>query len=301
MTTAAPPKLPPPPPKSNGVGKAPPSAASPVAAPKWGKLTPKFAPPRLILNGAPGFGKTTMGAYSDSPLMVMVGGETGYETLLGSGLVPSVDAARVSSWLEFLALLDSLTSEDTRHRTLVIDTLGGLERLGHEYVCRRDFNGDWSSRGFGDYQKGYDVSLGEWQGMLARLDRLRDERGTTILFLSHPKVKEFKNPLGANFDRFVVDCDLRTTMGAMSKWCDAILFGAFRTIVDEKEGSDTGKKKGKGKGLGGVDRVLFTTNRDAYEAKNRYTMPAEIDIPDDYSAAWSVVWSAITEGAINAA
>lgn len=293
-----PPKGAPPPPSRASIAKSSPAAMPSVAAPTWGKLTPRFSPPRLVLNGSPGFGKTTMGAYSDAPLMVMVGGETGYETLLGSGLVPSVDAARVSTWPEFMALLDAMIASDTGHRTLVIDTLGGLERLNHEFVCARDFGNNWGESGFGSYQKGYDVSLVEWQSMLARLDRLRDARGTTIVFLSHPKPKEFKNPMGLNYDRYIIDCDQRTTLASMLQWSDAILFGTFRTLVNA--GKD-GEKKGKGKGMGGADRVIYAANRDAYVAKNRFLMPDEIEIPDDPASAWSVLWAAVTASAAAAA
>jgi hypothetical protein len=283
MTTAAPPKLPPPPLRTS-------SPPKPSVAPTWGRIEGKFQPPRIVLNAVEGFGKTTAGANAPSPLIVMAAGETGYETLVGANLVPSVDAARVASWGDLIALLDAIADSDTGHRTIVLDAMGGIERLCHEHVCKREFGGDWGEKGFASYGKGYDQSLPEWLSMLVRLDRIRDVRGATILMLSHAKVRTHKNPMGADFDRYVADCHEKTTWAATARWADAVLFGTFRTIVEEKRGKAA-------KGIGGTERVIYTEQRDAFAAKNRYGMPSELEIPDDPSALWPTIWNSVTNGA----
>jgi hypothetical protein len=256
------------------------------AAIALGKMKPTFTAPRIVLNGCEGVGKTSVAAFSPNPAILMAAGETGYETLLGSGLVPSVDAAHVKSWPMLLELLDKLGDvEKPSHQVLAFDALGGFERLCHEHVCQRDFNGEWGERGFASYQKGYDLAVTDWLQFLQRLDRIR-VRGVTILMLGHVQVRPFKNPLGADYDRYVCDVHHKT-WGVTHKWADAVLFYAFRTILNEKKGT-------KPKGIGHADRVLYCERRDAYDAKNRYGMPEQVDIPNEPDQVWGTIWTAIT-------
>ena len=62
-----------------------------------------------------------------------------------------------------------------------------------------------------------------------------------------------------------------------------MLFGKFVTITEKS-------KTGVIKGIGGTDRILYTERRDAFDAKNRYGMPAEIDIPNDPAKTWETIW-----------
>lgn len=290
MTTVAPPppsRPAPPPPRS-----APASAVPTRPAVQGAALTlavPKFEPPRVILNAVEGFGKTSFLAHAPGAAILMAAGETGYSTLLGSGRVPAIPAARIDSWDVLLATIDSLIADPGQTKALGLDASGGFERLCHEHVCNQEFKGDWGDRGFASYQKGYDLSVTHWLGLLARLDRLRDQHGTTIVLLSHCKVTTFKNPDGPDFDRYCSDLHQKT-WAPTYKWADCVLFGNYVSVVD---GGKTGEKAKKGKGIGGTQRVVYTHRRDAYDAKERYGMPEAIDIPNDPAATWPTIWQYI--------
>jgi len=279
------PKAPP-----RGPTAAPPPTATNGAGAVIGLPQPTFQPPRIIINAVEGFGKTSAGANAPDPVILMAAGETGYLTLLGSGLVPQVPVAKIEGWAQLLATVDALAeSPDTPCQTLVLDALSGFERMCHENVCKRDFKGEWGEKGFGAYQKGYDLSVTDWLELLAKLDALRERRGATILLLSHCKVKTFKNPEAADYDRWVSDIHDKT-WSATAKWSDAILFGNFYVAV---EGGATGERPKKGKGVGGTSRVLYCERRSAFDAKNRYGMPESIDVPADASQNWAVIWNNI--------
>jgi hypothetical protein len=158
----------------------------------------------------------------------------------------------------------------------------------HEIVCRRDFGGEWGEKGFAAYHKGYDLAVGEWLKLLARLERLNEQHGVTIVLLGHAKVQAFRNPLGPDYDRYVSDVHAKT-WGPSARWADAVLFGNFYTVVDRE-------KQGKGKGVGGTDRVIYTERRDAWDAKNRYGMPEEIWLDKDRTRSWAQVWETIAPG-----
>lgn len=293
-TTTAPPKAPPTgskptKPLAPPAQQAPPPVTNvhPTSGATFGKLTPNGAGFRIVLNAVEGWGKTSAPAFALNPAIIMCQGETGYETLLSAGRVPSVDAAGAGTWADLLALVSNAEKIATPYGVLAIDAAGGAERLCHEMVCARDFKNDWGERGFSSYQKGYEVALTDWLDLLARLDKVC-QRGTHILIISHAKIKTSKNPLGADFDRYVADCHEKT-WGLTHKWADAVLFGTFITIVDKQKGDS------KSKGIGGTDRIIYTEHRDAFDAKNRFGMPSEIEIPNDPKAVWSTIFQHINK------
>lgn len=281
-----PPKPPtslPPPPANNG------AKTTKANIPKLGRIKPVFRPPLILLNAVEGWGKTSMGAYAPNPAILMAKDETGYETLLGSNLVPSCDSARMDDWGGILGMLEEF---DDQH-TVVLDAIGGFERACHEYICDREFDGDWGERGFASYQKGYDISITEWLKLLGALERIRD-KGSTVVILSHCRIKTFKNPLGADFDRYVSDVHDKT-FAATARCADIVLFGNFFTAVETIKSSKPEALK-KGKGIGGSTRVVYTERRDAFDAKNRYNMDEMITIPDDPSKIWETIWNNIKKG-----
>lgn len=245
--------------------------------------------PRIVVNAIGGWGKTTLGAYSPNPAILMATGETGYVTLRGAGLCPDVDCTEITTWNALLGLLDSwTTAAECPYKTIVLDALAGFEKLCHTVVCNRECKGDWGEKGFLSYHKGFEMAINDWLLMLTRLDRVRAKTGATILLLSHSQVRPFKNPLGPDYDRFVADCHEKT-WAATAKWADAVLFGTFFQSIEVD-------KKNRVRGIGGSERVLYTTNRDAWVAKNRYGMPEVVDMPDKPEAMWSTLWAAIRGG-----
>lgn len=253
--------------------------------PKFEQAVPKFTPPRIVLNAVEGWGKTTMACFAPKPAIVMAKGETGYDTLLGNGLVPAIPKIYVSSWQELIDLLDGLRNDELPFKTLALDAMNGFEKLCHTFVCARDFKNDWSDKGFGSFQKGYETSVNEWIGFLNRLDYIRG-RGVMVILLGHVQVRPFKNPLGPDYDRYTSDVHQKT-WGVTAKWADAILFGNFLTITDQD------KQTKRHKGIGGKERLIYTERSDAWDAKNRYSMPEVIDIPNDPKLSWSTVWQHI--------
>ncbi len=281
----------PPPPKAGGSG-----GISKPTVNTHRKLTvrqSKKLPPRLVINAVEGWGKTTLGAYAPSPVILMAKGETGYDTLLSapSSLVPAVPAELVESWLDLLTWLDDLAVDPQGRETVVLDALGGFERICHQHVCDAEFSGDWGERGFASYQRGYDLAVGEWLKLLSRLDQLH-VNGMAIVLLGHAKIQPFKNPLGPDYDRYVCDVHHKT-WAVTNRWADAVLFGKFYTVMENEKKA---QRTGKGKAIGGTDRVLYTEQRDAFVAKNRYGMPSEIWLDGGPTGSWKSVAQHLANG-----
>lgn len=244
----------------------------------------------MVVYGVEGFGKTTLGANAPKPVIFAARDETGVQALVDAGLIENTPVVDCPTWEATLANLAAFAADTQGRETIVLDTLGAFERLCHEHVCARDYKGEWGDKGFGSFQKGFDVAVAEWMKLLGRLDQLKD-KGIVVVVLGHADVKPFKNPSGPDFDQYQCRCHHKT-WGATAGWADIVLFGKFESIVEVNR--TTGNiAKDKGKGIGGTDRVIYTDRRDAFIAKNRYGMPPEIPLSNDRTQSWAEVWQHI--------
>lgn len=243
----------------------------------------------MVLFGPPGIGKTSFGAAIAKSLVMHDPQEDGINTLKNSGQVAKeYPTLEVRSWSDVLGALGSLLNGQHDYQCLVIDTLGGIERLCHEYVCNQQFHGEWGDKGFSSYQKGYEVALADWREFLNALDQLRTHRAMRVLLLAHSQVKQFRNPEGEDYDRYTPDCHHKT-WNLTHKWADIVLFANYFVVVDSKKGE-------RAKGRGGQERIMYTQYHAAYEAKNRYNLAEEIPMGDSGAAAWQNLMDAIRGG-----
>lgn len=260
----------------------------------WGatvKTAGTGLPSRLVVHGVEGVGKTSLAANAPKPIFLMARGETGLETLLDSGRVKETPhLPEIMTWADCMSALEWLTESEHDYRTLVFDTLNGLERLCHEHVCDRDYKGEWGKQGFTSYMQGYDVSLADWRLFLSAVDRLREQKKMATIALCHTKVQTFKNPEGADYDRYQPAIHAKT-WELTHRWADHVLFANYFSVVEQV--SKDGKK---GKASGGQQRVLYTTRHAAWDAKNRAGLPEEIEMGQSGQEAWSNLVAALKAG-----
>ena len=236
-------------------------------------------PNRVVLHGVEGVGKTSFGAQAPAPIFIMARGETGLEKLIDNRRVDDTPHfPETQSWSDLLSQLEFLKTSDHDYKTVVIDTLNGCERLCHEHVCQQQYNGVWGKNGFTSYQQGYEVALSDWRSFLTSLDEINRSRKMSVLCLCHTKVAPFRNPEGADYDRYEPDMH-RKTWGLTHKWADIVGFLNFETFVD-----DSG---GRSKAAGGQSRMLYFEHHAAYDAKNRHGLPAEISGGKSAAEAWA--------------
>ena len=191
-------------------------------------------PAAMVILGQPGVGKTSIGAHVPAALMMPFKQENSYDLLKSSGAIPSDVPVLppVESWLAALEVFEELKTQEHGHKALVIDTLSCLEALCHEYVCNKEFAGDWGDKGFQAYHRGYEISCAEWKEMLKALDDLRDDKGMTILFLEHVQIRPFKNPEGSDYDRYQAACHHKTWQHT-HRWADSVMFYNYYVEVQE--------------------------------------------------------------------
>lgn len=216
------------------------------------------APPRVVLYGVEGVGKSTFAAGAPSP--IFLGAEDGTSQL---------DVARFpepTTWADALGAVDVLMAEKHDYETLVIDTLDWLEPLCWAHICAAAKLAHIEDFGYG---KGYAVALTEWRALLARLDQLRAKRGVSVILLAHSAIRSFNNPESDNYDRYELKLH-KLASGLVKEWADAVLFARHETFTAG------GAKGSKAKGVSTGARVVHTEHSAAWDAKTRYSHPETI-------------------------
>lgn len=289
MTTpSTPPKPSRPLPGKIPVGPAPATGATPDVTLDFGPTKPRRIGDKIVLYAVEGFGKTTIGAYAESPIIVKGPRENGYDVLLKYDRVPNVPSRDVTTWPELRAVTQRLAKGDHDRRWMVIDSASVMEAMCRQWVCETFFKNEWGEHGFASYGKGEDRAAVEWMTWLADLEHVTD-RGVNVMLLCHTAVKTVKNPEGADYDAY--QPDLRDKVkAATNRWANAILFGRYVTAVDmDSRSANKNIAEQKGKGVGGTVRIIRCENRDSATAKNQMGFPETIDIPNDPSAAFAAI------------
>lgn len=237
-------------------------------------------PPRILLYGTEGIGKTTFGASSPSPILV--------QTEDGAGQIV-VDKFPVrTEFLDVLEDLDSLVREQHEYQTVVIDSLDCLEKLIWDYVCQ--IEGVKSiEKACGGYGKGYHECLRFWRQFTVILDQLR-ERGMATILVAHSKIEKFEDPENPAYDRYSPRLH-KIAANFICEWCDAVLFATrrIRTIKTESKGGERVIAKTNGTD----ERIIRTVGGPACVAKNRY------GIQGDLPLSWDAFFQFISGGTAN--
>jgi hypothetical protein len=236
-------------------------------------------PPRLVLYGTEGIGKSTFGSQAPQPIFVQT--EDGLNEI-------ACDKFPLATTLEHvLAALAALHAEPHEYQTVVVDSLDWLERLIFDELCRQ-FNVTSIEKVDGGYAKGYTHALTHWRQVLSLLNRLRVERGMVVLCIAHAKVEKFEDPESTAYDRYSPRLN-KHACGLICEWADAVLF-ASRKIRVQTEEAPFNRKRGLAFALGkdGGERVLRTIGGPSCIAKNRYSLPEELPL------SWPAFMAALT-------
>ncbi len=248
---------------------APPTTAAPARRMSLANVTKgKLAKPlRVLLFGVEGIGKSTFASKAPSPIFLCAEDGT---TRLDVTRFPEP-----KTWDEVFEAIDSLVREEHEHKTLVLDTLDWLEPICWRAVCDKpdpktkkkyEVINDWG------YGRGFDAALGEWRRFAAALARLREAKDMHIVMLAHSWVKTFKNPLGDDFDRYMMKLHEKAA-AFLREWSDVVLFTNYETLTHETNG--------RVKGISTGARMVYTQRTAGWDAKNRYDLPETLPLDWD--------------------
>ena len=217
-----------------------------------------IAAPRIMLYGVEGIGKTTFAAGAPSPVFICT------EDGLGSLQVDHFPLCQKAC--DVLDALAVLAQEDHQFKTVVLDSVDWLDHL-----IWKDVEATHDAKELA-YGKGAMIVGERWREVLAALNYLRNERGMIVILLAHCQIKRFDSPEVEPYDRYQPKLQERAN-AILREWVDALLFANYRTIVKK---DDVGFQKTANRGISTGERLLYTSERPAYMAKNRYGFPESL-------------------------
>jgi hypothetical protein len=211
---------------------------------------------RGTLYGNEGVGKTTLATQFPAPLVLDTEDGTNH-----------IDVARASihDWKTLTLAMTELAVNSQGFKTVVVDSADWAEKLLVEWLLKTSGKKSIEDFGFG---KGYVMLQEHFTRFLASCDVLVGQ-GINVVFVAHSMVKRVSPPDQTDgYDRYELKLTKQVSP-LLREWCDLLLFCTYKTKL--VEGSD-----GRLKATGGKDRVMHAEHSAAWDAKNRFDLPAEM-------------------------
>lgn len=218
---------------------------------------------KVLVYGPEGIGKSTFAAQFPDPLFIDTEGSTRHMD------VKRLD--RPTSWGILLQQVAWVKANRGVCQTLVIDTADWAEQLCIAHICSKAQVGGIEDFGYG---KGFTYLAEEFGRLLNMLTEVIDA-GIHVVLTAHAQIRKFEQPDEmAAYDRWELKLQKKTAP-LVKEWADAVLFANYKTyaVTDSKTKKTTAQ---------GGQRVMYTSHRPAWDAKNRHELADEL--PFEFAA-----------------
>lgn len=226
-------------------------------------------PPRILLYGVEGIGKSTFGSQAPKPIFI--------QTEDGLDEINCDKFPLATTYDEVVAALAELRVQQHDYESVVIDSLDWLERLVWDKLCA-EHNARSIEQVAGGYSKGFTLALSNWREIIDQLNVLRNSRGMVVLLIAHSKVERFEDPESSPYDRYSPRLH-KHAAALVSEWCDCVLFATRRIRTQSEEtGFNRKRTTAHAVGKGGGERILRCVGGPSCVAKNRYGIIDELPL-----------------------
>jgi len=243
------------------------------------KANATFKPQKIIIYAVPGIGKTTFASTFKKPILIRTEDGAGNIDIDTFPTIPN-------NYTELNIMLRVLYSEEHDYETLELDSLDWTEPLVWAETCRLHKKQDIEAFG---YNKGYIHAEAQWRRLSKSLDYIQDKKKMNIVLTAHSEIKRYEPPDSDPYDRYQIKLQKRASK-FWREWADIVLFCNYKVQLVKAESSFNQEKK---RGIGSGERVIYTEERPAFRAKNRWDLPPEIYIGQDKT--WQGFHDAMTK------
>ena len=248
--------------------------------------------PVITIVGFPGVGKSTLAALFPNPIFVQAeNASTVFETWTEDrqpAFMPELPAANAKRQVKpseiLLAQLRELATEEHPFKTVVVDTITAMNTLFEGEVVEFDPNGASNiGEAAGGFHKGFLVAAGMHVKIRNACEHLR-RKGIAVVFLAHTGIVKMKNrPEAGEYTAYSIDMPEKARQIYIGS-SDAVFYLKSRDFVMGHEENRKGQTTKYGRVTNTGERVLITSSDGTIgyvDAKNRYSMPEEIDVPKE--------------------
>lgn len=238
---------------------------------------PMFA----LIYGVPGIGKSTLASEFPDPLFFGDQLESAKLNVARGPEPKTMDEVRK-------ALEEILNAKALKYKTLVLDNLGWFEPIPWAEICKKENVKSIDDIG---WQNGYKMAVSRHQEVADFLKAIRKKQKMDVIVLGHSRVKNFADPsISSNYDKYQLSINEQAE-NVWTRSVEAVLFMNYEILkADEK------KKFAQGEGI----RYMYTQERPAFKAKNRYGLPFKILMPkgESYKALIGAVENQTPESGV---
>lgn len=155
--------------------------------------------------------------------------------------------------------------------TVIIDSITAVEKFLADEICKEH---GWDNLEAPGYGKGYQILKKGWQKLVAGLDFLNNS-GKHVVLTGHAKSRTFADPIIDSYDRWEVDLH-KDSLAYLNSKMDAILFYKWKTVAKSRKKDDNAQiAQSNG------DREMYTQERPAFLAGNRFNLPFQLMNPTE--------------------
>ncbi len=250
-----------------------------------------MGPPRLVIYGPEGVGKTTLAAQMRKPIFIAS----------EDGLPNGIDVLTPTTYAEVIECIETLLRDDHGYQNVVLDSTTAIEPWLHDHVVATVPNEKGARMSnilqYG-FNKGFDHAVKEWASLLAGFNALRSIRGMGVAMLAHVALERVENPETDPYEKFQIKLQKKAA-ATLCEWADAVLFINPKVVAVASGEHKSGDERKRAVGDGSA--TIHATFRPAWQAKNRYRLPREglPLITNDPAATWAPIQAAIDAMTIN--
>lgn len=246
----------------------------------YGLIRIKQRPPRLVIYSDGGVGKTTLASQFPSPIFLCCEDpDTNSETNIAAFVMDKNNTDPVFRDFEsFIEAVDFLVARPSpQFKTIVIDSLSGLDKLIEDYMMKTAFPNERErkTKTFADsvsYGRAYDKAAEIHRDLRAKLDTFK-EKDIAVIYLGHEIKEKVKPADGDDYDYITIKINHPKSRAIYLNDIDAVFYYKQPYYTTKNSNKRTIVISSK-------ERIILTHQSAAYSSKNRWNMIPEINIPD---------------------
>lgn len=216
----------------------------------------------IYIYGVPGVGKSTLCVNAAAPLYLDCEG--------GVARIQADKTPRINTMAELKDAINFAYKSD--YQTIVFDTIDVVEEILRRQVL---VDNGWKTLETPGFGKGGGVFYEYVADFLRGVEALKG-RGKNVIWVGHDQIRTHAAPDTDAYDRYIPKLD-KKIVGLFVGRCDGVFFCQHETIARSSKSDDE-----RVRGIGTGKRIIRTTETPAWIAKNRFNLPATVDMNPEF-------------------